>query len=768
MEKDDPKPDDQEPKPSRFYAHSTENPDKSDWQEMPEHLINVARKCREFAAIFGAGAWGYIAGLLHDVGKYTEHFQRRIAGEGFMRVDHATRGAIEALQHYRGVGQLIAYAIAGHHAGLANGRGGKSRTALEDRLRGEGLPPLSEIWREEIELPELMSLTLPPQLYPRPEKKTFSFQMAFFTRMLYSCLVDADYLDTEDFYARIKGIPTGREHKLPELAALREKLDGHLAALQAGATDSPLNRLRAEILARVRGGAALEPGLFSLTVPTGGGKTLASMAFALDHALRYDLRRVIYVIPFTSIIEQNSEVFRDAFGEFGDAAVLEHHSAFVAKPPPQGSPDYYSSHEKLRLAMENWDAPVVVTTAVQFFESLFAARSSACRKLHNIAGSVVILDEAQTIPLPVLRPCVAALDELARNYRVSIVLCTATQPALNKPDFKDGFDNVRELAPDPARLFAQLERVRVRHIGTLDDEALAAQLREREQVLCIVNNRKHARALYQSISDLPGACHLTTLMCAEHRTRKLGEIRALLKAGKPCRIVSTSLIECGVDIDMPLVYRAEAGLDSIAQAAGRCNREGKRARDDSEVLIFRPANPEWVPPRELVQFAQAAETVLRLSRFAAQPLSPASIGAYFGELYWTKGEKALDEKSLLALIANSRSESLPFETLAAEFRLIENTQQPIIIPFDKEAERLLGQLRNPEHRGGIARQLQRYLVQVPRSVFALLQRAGAIQPVVPGNAESQFWELTNRELYDENFGLHWEDPEFISITSLIN
>src|SRR5699024_3355198 len=236
-----------------------------------------------------------------------------------------------------------------------------------------------------------------------------------------------------------------------------------------------------------------------------GGKTLTSLAFALDHAIQHNLRRIIFVIPFTSIVEQNAAVFRRALGSLGETAVLEHHSAFIAHPPPKKNPEKYQSKEKLRLAMENWDAPIVVTTAVQFFESLFAARPSRCRKLHNIAGSVVVLDEAQTMPLKLLRPCVAAIDELARNYRTSIVLCTATQPALEAPDFEGGLTGVRELAPEPAQLFKKLERVHVRHVGTVSDEQLAAEMRERDQALCIVNNRRHARALYKAIADTPGA-----------------------------------------------------------------------------------------------------------------------------------------------------------------------------------------------------------------------------------------------------------------------
>jgi CRISPR-associated endonuclease/helicase Cas3 len=409
-------------------------------------------------------------------------------------------------------------------------------------------------------------------------------------------------------------------------------------------SDTEVNQLRAGILSHVRGQSAHEPGLFSLTVPTGGGKTLASLAFALDHAIAHGLRRVIFVIPFTSIVEQNAQAFRDAFGDLGEAAVLEHHSAYF--DDPKSAPE---SKDKRKLAMENWDAPVVVTTAVQFFESLFADRPARCRKLHNIAGSVVILDEAQTLPLKLLRPCVTLLDELALNYRTSVVLCTATQPALNAEEgFLDGLKNVRELAPDPPGLYQQLRRVNVRHVGALDDEALTGHMRQREQVLCIVNNRRHARVLFESIADQPGAYHLTTLMCAKHRSAVLAEVRQQLKDGLPCRLVSTSLIEAGVDIDLPTVLRAEAGLDSIAQAAGRCTREGRRGHQDSEVLVFATANPDWAPPTELKQFAQAFRTVE--PRYRDDLLAPEAIRAYFHELYWQKGAKELDAHDLLGML----------------------------------------------------------------------------------------------------------------------
>ncbi|MFC0710241.1 CRISPR-associated endonuclease Cas3'' [Azorhizophilus paspali] len=562
----------------------------------------------EKAGIFGGQQLAGIAGLLHDLGKYTDEFQRRIGGD-LIRVDHATRGAMLAVERYGPLGRLLAYAIAGHHAGLANGRDPGERSTLEERLKGLGLPPLLAQWQAEIQLPER------PQLPPiTGRKERIIFQQAFLARMLFSCLVDADFLDTEAYYDRIEQRPSRRSAR-PSLPHLQQALNTHLAGFRA---DSPVNRIRADILGHVRQQAVQEPGLFSLTVPTGGGKTLASLAFALDHAIRHGLRRIIYVIPFTSIVEQNAAVFRKALGAFGEQAVLEHHSAFSDNRAQDRQ-----ARDKLRLAMENWDAPIIVTTAVQFFESLYADRPSRCRKLHNIAGSVIILDEAQTLPLRLLRPCVTVIDELALNYRCSPVLCTATQPALQAPEFRGGLQGVRELAPQPEQLFQQLARVQVRQVGILSDAALQQRMAEREQVLCIVNNRRHARVLYESIADSDGARHLTTLMCARHRSQVLAEVRQRLRDGLPCRLVATSLIEAGVDVDFPTVLRAEAGLDSIAQAAGRCNREGLRALEASEVLVFQVENPDWKAPQDLRQFAQTAREVLRNT--TDDPLAPGVI-----------------------------------------------------------------------------------------------------------------------------------------------
>lgn len=747
----------------RFYAHSVPKQPESRWQTLPDHLHAVGRMAGESAAVFNAQALGQVIGWLHDLGKYTLPFQERLRGSP-LRVDHSTWGARIAQQRLGAVGQLLAYGIAGHHAGLANGEGEGERTALAERLLAD-LHALHPDWEKDISLPFQLGTPAGFRLYSQDRKQAadrYPFQLAFLVRMLFSCLVDADFLDTERFYLQTEGRTDHRSAggASPSLSALRDQLDGYMVSLAAkGDPDSHVNRLRADILRQVRQGADLSPGLFSLTVPTGGGKTLASLAFALDHAIRHGLRRLIFVIPFTSIVEQNAAVFREALGPLGDAAVLEHHSAFIERQPPRDDPEKYQSIQKLHLAMENWDAPIVVTTAVQFFESLFAARPSQCRKLHNIAGSVVVLDEAQTMPLKLLKPCVATIDELARNYRASVVLCTATQPALEAPAFEGGLTGVRELAPEPAQLFQHLERVRVRHLKTLDDAALAGQLRAREQVLCIVNNRRHARAVYEAMADLPGARHLTTLMCAKHRSEVLTEVRKLLKAGQPCRVVSTSLIEAGVDVDFPTVLRAEAGLDSIAQAAGRCNREGRRSRDASEVLVFANANEDWAPPPELVQYAQAAREVLR--QCEGSPLAPEAIARYFALLYWQKGGKELDAPDLMGLLKTSRPDSLPMETLATKFRMIDSVQMPVIVPYDDEARKALKDLEFAEGSVGLARKLQPYVVQLPKQGFDALYQAGAVAPVEPAKWGEQFMVLVHPDLYDDRFGLHWDNPTFI-------
>lgn len=745
-----------------FYAHSTDDKNKTDWQALDDHLLTVAALAADRAARFDSADAARVAGMLHDLGKYSRAFQKRLEGAA-ARVDHSTMGAIVARDRFGPIGQLLAYAIAGHHAGLANGRDPGERTPLRHRLQAD-IPAVDTSWQAQLSLP----VELPAPAHFTLRRDRACFQYAFLTRMLFSCLVDADFIDTEAFYTRHeKGMAVARGGR-PQLQPLREALDQHLATFRV---DNNINRLRNEILTHVRGEAEAPPGRFTLTVPTGGGKTLASLAFALDHAIAHGMDRVIYVIPFTSIVEQNAAVFRTALGAYGDDAVLEHHSAFDAGEGAAKRKRDRSSIDKLRRDSENWDAPIIVTTAVQFYESLFAAKTSRCRKLHNIAGSVVILDEAQTLPLKLLRPAVAALDELTQNYRSSVVLCTATQPALAETDepqrsFDGGLRDLHELAPEPDRLYRELERVSVRYAGTLDDVAIREHLLADEQVLCIVNNRRHARALFESIADQSGACHLTTALCAAHRRKVLVEVRERLDNGEPCRLIATSLIEAGVDVDFPRVLRAEAGLDSIAQAAGRCNREGKRSVAESEVLVFATANEDWAPPPELAQYAQVAHEVLR--QHPDKPLTPEAIEAYFRQLYWQQGDEALDKHDVLGQFARSSIDGLPFENIARQFRMIENAQRAVIIPYDKAARDAMSSFERADTVGGLARQLQPYVVQIPNKGFTALERVGAIAPIAPDRFDEQFMLLVNEDLYDRDcLGLNWSEPTFRSAESNI-
>lgn len=753
-----------------YYAHSVENQPESQWQTLSNHLSQVGEMAAGFAAVFGAQETARYTGQLHDLGKYTEAFDKRL--HGGPSVDHATAGAKIAVERFGDkAGKLMAFCIAGHHAGLANGDGeGDNRRTLKQRLElpfdGKALHRLDPVWQQEIALPE--KLPAPP-LKADAHHKWFSY--AFFTRMLYSCLVDADFLDTEAFYvSRYVEKNTIQRGGHPDLNALQQRFNAFIEsfsrpAKQAPATEAEqrraaLNRLRSNILDHAVAQAGEAPGLFTLTVPTGGGKTFTSMAFALEHAKRHGMRRVIYVIPFTSIIEQNAAEFRKAFGDLGDAAVLEHHSTFDdSKLKDQHSKD------KLRQASENWDMPVVVTTAVQFFESLFADRSSRCRKLHNIASSVIILDEAQMLPLNLLLPVMQAIKELARNYRCSVVMCTATQPAVQaEHGFYRGFENVREIAPNPTALFEQLRRTSVQHIGLQTDADLLEKLGKHRQMLIIVNNRRHARSLYDSAKQLDGVFHLTTLMCAKHRAQMLETIRGCLKNGEPCRVIATSLIEAGVDVDFPLVMRAEAGLDSVAQAAGRCNREGKRLPEESFVWIFQP-EAQWKAPAELGLLSGVMRSVVR--QYASDLLSVEAITDYFSEVYQLKGTE-LDQRRILAMHHNAGSSlNFPFQTIAAKFRMIETHMQPLIIPFDDEAERLIDSLRHTDQIGGLLRKLQSYIVQIPESALNALLKAGRIEAINEHTFGKQFYSLIGLDLYDEVAGFSWENVEFLKVEGLI-
>ncbi len=644
-----------------FIAHRREEAGAQ--QPLTEHLRQTAQLAEGFAQDFGVGEFARCAGLLHDAGKYSEAFQARIRG-AVQKCDHSTAGAKEAAK--LGVaGRLVAYCTAGHHTGLQNA-GARSDTGaeatLEARLKKTDLPAYDDFFTE-FAGDELCIPKLPPI---RPLGR-FGFSLSFFVRMLYSCLVDADFLDTERF---MKNGAVDRTASY-DFAGFLEKLDSKTAAFSA---DNPVNRKRSEILACCKTAAEGEKGLFTLTVPTGGGKTLSSLAFALSHLRRHGMKRIIYVIPYTSIIEQNAKVFADLLGEQN---VLEHHASF----------DFTDGEDNLgnkrKLAAENWDMPLIVTTNVQFFESLFANKSSRCRKLHNIANSVIILDEAQMLPTEFLTPCVMALSELVHNYSSSVVLCSATQPALG--DYFPKRIIPREICDGIGDLNESFRRTRVVIRGPLSDEVLSQELAASKQSLCIVNTRKHALELFELIRD-EGSFHLSTLMCPAHRNEILKDVRTRLKDGLPCRVVSTRLIEAGVDVDFPVVYRSVCGLDSIVQSAGRCNREG-RLRDAQgnptlgEVHVFEPEQAH--ANRQPAAFRRPIGVARDVMRRYEDILSPEAISSYFTLLYELEGKVGLDKHDIFERLEKGIDGfSFEFEDIAKDFKLIEDNTRAIIIPYD--------------------------------------------------------------------------------------
>ena len=751
-----------------YYAHSGKLDDKSDWQPLRAHLVAVADLAAQMAKPFGLEKAASLAGLLHDLGKYTPEFQRRLTGADIM-VDHSTAGAAILLGdmakgHDKGIAELIAYCIAGHHAGLPD-RSNETASCLNRRIEAPGFEP-DPIWTSQLAVD---ARDLVPGFTMKPERGAAAFQYSVMARMIFSCLVDADFKDTETFYSALENRQVDRAW-LPLQDLLPQFLECFETYMQdRSSTATALNRLRSDILAHVRARAIEKPGLFTLTVPTGGGKTLASLGFALDHARAHGHSRIIYAIPFTSIVDQTAEIFR---GILGDNNVLEHHSAIDEEKV--GSNERRESRDKLKLAMEDWAAPVVVTTNVQLFESLFAARTSRARKVHNIANGIIILDEAQTIPRPLLKPCMRMLDELALNYGCTIVLCTATQPALDQRKLDGGLPlEGRELAPDPHGLADKLRRTRIVQVGPMDNGALIAAFEAKSQALVIVNSRKHALELYREAqaAGLAGLVHLTTRQFAAHRRRILADVRRRLQDGKPCRLIATSLIEAGVDVDFPRVWRAEAGLDAIIQAAGRCNREGKRPAEESIVSVF--STPDYSSP------AEVRSLVADMQRMLARHddlLSLAAIEDYFGEVYWRLDER-LDgkdkTKAILPRFTFGRFNGQPgtdfaFRSAAEDFRMVESGMVPVIVAGDDVSKKVVSELDVERiSSGSLAKRLQTYCVQVPPNARDLLIRNGHVTFARPELRGDQFAVLQTKSLYREDVGLLWEDADYLAMESVV-
>ena len=714
-----------------LLAHIQLDPATGDWrvQSLGDHLEGTAQLAREFASPFGGSEWAYLAGLWHDIGKAQPAWQRYLRSVSGYRPGgpkkgppHSIVGAIHATDRMASAGRILGYVIGGHHAGLADwgsadgGEGALSiqlavhRNLLERSLETDALPK------------NLLEIAAPTGGNPGGSSES----LHVFVRMLYSCLVDADSIDTERFSRPDRA---ARRDHWPTLAQIETRLDERIALLPH---DGPVNAVRWQVRDEVMPHATEAPGFFSLTVPTGGGKTLTSLSFALAHARANSLRRVIYAIPYLSIIEQTADTFRRAVGE----SVLEHHSNL--------DPD--SQDEGDRLSAEDWDAPIVVTTTVQLFESLFASKRGRCRKLHNIAGSVIVLDEAQLLPPDFMEPILSVLRVLVAGYGVSVVLCTATQPALATAKRADGrlfkgLDGVRELVQNPVDLTQRLNRVAIEWPSDIRArstwEEVAERLNRERQVLCVVNTRADAHALSELVSD---SVHLSAAMCAQHRGETLDEIKRLLKKGRNVRVVSTQLIEAGVDIDFPVVYRALAGLDSIAQCAGRCNREGKLAR--GRTVVFVPPKPS--PKGHLLQAEQATRSLLA-SPESEIPLDPDGFRRFFERLY---ADKNLDSKGILSrLTAEARECRFDFRTAAALFQMIDDKgTTSVVVPFGSGVG-LIRELEGiDEPDKDFRRKLQRYTVVLRAKEFAALLSSRGVRAVAGIN-------VVEPDRYDRRFGV---------------
>ncbi len=731
-----------------YFAHTRED---GQYQRLKDHLNGVAVLSQKFAHTFGMGYLGYLAGILHDVGKYSMQFQERIRGNP-KSVDHSTAGAKWTLENQSQTdifgttkvdhlfAVMLAMIISGHHGGLKNFGTVDEQGSFQYRLANSVVPAWSTAW-DEISIHKYDWKTDVIHHVSKWDEENRAWSYSFLGRMIYSCLVDADSIDTRDFC----NFSDTSVDSAPTIAELRNKFDDFMAIKLADTEPTFINQRRNQILAACKRQAELSPRIFSLTVPTGGGKTLSSLAFALAHAQKYEKRRIIYVIPFTSIIEQNAAQFRAALGH---DAVLEHHSNFNVDEYEE----QYGQEDVLRLKLsaENWESPVVVTTSVQFFESLFANQRSKCRKLHNIANSIIILDEAQSIPRAYMNPCLKALEELIKSYECSVVLSTATQPSWLGLGFQP-----TEIMDDPTpdELMNDFKRVEVGIHGSnsevITDSQVVDWVEETDQVLCIVNTRRHARILFDQIKErnVEGIYQLSGRLCAKHRSVILKEVKERLKVDLPCRLISTQLIEAGVDVDFPVVLRSYAGLDAIAQAAGRCNREGRR--EMGIVKVFYPES-HGMPSRGWLK-ETATEAQNTLTYRTEPPLSLSNIQAYFERIYGIRDgqvDQITDSEGILNLLkSKNTSYEIPFQDISDRFQFIDGAMQAIVVPFDETAEELIKQLSINLYPMPFVRKLQTYSVQIYQyELKEFLKRR------VVTNVNGVF-VLTEKSFYDEKAGL---------------
>lgn len=718
-----------------YYGRSTKD---GRTQLLLTHLNEVSEYMGDFCSKFTIREIGEICGKLHDIGKYSDDFQKRIRGEN-IRTDHSSGGAKTVFEHAKNESipsslayYLLSYVIAGHHSGLPDiGNSNSEGSTLHQRLENSN-PDLFSAWKTETEekYPDLSKI-IAGKSYSNQTDAGFSIFL--YTHFLFSSLVDADRISAGNFPDKIS------RPKYPSLSWMKDTLDEYMNELSRGKTGE-LNRIRNGILNDCLKSAENKPGMFTLTVPTGGGKTLASLSFALKHAVKNNLDRIIYTIPFTSIIEQNAGVYKKILG---DDNIIEHHSNFTLPDNYQKDRDSDSpegENTKLSLAVSNWDAPLILTTNVQFFESLFSAHPSRSRKVHNISNSVIILDEVQALPNELLKPCMYALSELVKNYHCSVILCTATQPDFKKnnllPDVL-----VTDIIGNYSELAEKMKRAESEFIGKKTVDETAGLLLKEKQVLCIVNTKKHARDLYNLIRDSGNCFHLSTNMYPAHRKKVIAEIRRRLDEGKPCRVVSTQLIEAGVDIDFPVVYRSLAGVDSIVQAAGRCNREGKLSL--GKVFVFEATEIQYYGFGYVKQTAEITGTFKKDINL----LSPEAVSKYFRELFDIRNG-LMDKTQVLDLCKNALGKipSYPFRTISDEFNMISDDGNAVVIPVP-EAKELLSRL-NDTNVGYIQSKISQYCVNVRKNELNVLSESGHAVVV-----NDSIVVLSDLSIYDSETGL---------------
>ena len=773
------------------YAHTKEGYGESEWQTLKDHSLGVAKRASEFAEPFGCASWAFAAGLLHDMGKGCVEFQQRLHKK-HPTFDHAAAGAFfasntAALNETMLIkeGHAIAPVVAGHHGGLQDYRGASSLNQRLEAYKRKEIPQVSEASEDVAALQgdssvgeRLMQLCL---MRGERQKEFLSFSVFTLEHLLFSSLVDADWLDTEKFMSpEVYGRRQSARKAQDELDVLSDRLDAYLESLEA---EGPVNQARAEYLRQARASASLPPGLFELSMPTGSGKTLTSLSFALRHALANGQTRVIYAIPFMSIVEQNAQVLRDTLGAEN---VIEHVSSYdygLASTSGQTNdawdlesaqdPESRERSLRERMLVPDWDAPIVVSTNVQLFESLFTNKVSRARKVHNIANSVIVLDEAQSLPDGLLIPTLAMLESLVAVAHVSVVLCTATQPALE------------ELWPFQAKPIPLVMsggatsdvfggRVQFDCSHALQGNAymldeLVDEIVKEDSVLCVVSSRRAAGVLFDMVSsrlaDDEGLFHLSALMTPEHRSQEIESIRRRLKEGRPCRVVSTQLIEAGVDVDFPVVYREVAGTDSVLQAAGRCNREGRLPNpghvvvfDCNEFDAFRSARPNWLGKMR----ALGLETLRWAAEQGVDPFGDESIRRFFNRRHQTGSLDGSSKEPIFGLITDPDIQVLqdhiaycryPHETIAGRYRFFREEDVSLFVPWGKGGEELLQVIEQGDFGYELFPRLQRFSVSVPKFVFEAYERIGAIRHI--GRFPVPILETRDgfRTLYDNKKGL---------------